>query len=116
MEDLAESAEGVLGRDGVVSADAGPVFQGSDNRVDDFRVVVIEGLNGAKRFDEVVILETRDAEDVVAGLSCELHATGADAAARTPDDQRFASGALASRHLQSEGGLLEKAGGGRVDA
>ena len=65
---------GVLGGDGVVSADAGSVFQRSDDGVDDFGVVVVERLGGAERLDEVVVFETRDAEDGVAGLSCELHA------------------------------------------
>lgn len=72
MEDGAEIAEGLLGGHGGVSGDAGFVFQGGDNDVDDFGIVVVEGLRCAERFEKVVILSAGDAEDFVASLCCEL--------------------------------------------
>lgn len=45
-----------------------------------------------------------------------MDAAGADAAARAPDEEGFASATFAGWHLQRQSALLEKAGGGRVDA
>ncbi|KAL9124168.1 MAG: hypothetical protein Q9175_008253, partial [Cornicularia normoerica] len=67
-----------------------------------------------------IIPPARDAPDVVASGGSELDAAGADAAAGALDEQGLAFGgavaALGGGHVESEGALLEEAGGGRVDA
>jgi len=115
MEDIAESVEGCLFRDGVVSTDTGLPLKDGDDLSDNVWVALVKGLRCADRLDKIMILLARDAEDLIASRSCELHPAGADAAARTPDQQCLALRALARRHPEREKALLKKARGGRVD-